>query len=74
MCIRDRFVAKCRIGQNMEMTLLSANTRFYDFFGENSGKSGEENPLFLTNLKQNEEVMYAHKEEFAEGKPVHRCV
>ena len=68
------FVAKCRIGQNMEMTLLSANTRFYDFFGENTGNSGEENPLFLKNLKQNEEVMYAHKEEFAEGKPVHFVV
>ncbi|MFR6328581.1 MAG: PAS domain S-box protein [Eisenbergiella sp.] len=65
------FVAKCRIGQNMEMTLLSANTRFYDFFGENTGNSGEENPLFLKNLKQNEEVMYAHKRSLPKE---NRCI
>lgn len=41
---------------------------FMIFLAKIPGKSGEENPLFLKNLKQNEEVMYAHKEEFAEGK------
>lgn len=61
------FVAKYRIDPNMNLTLLSANARFMEYFGE----EGESSPLYQRNIDVNMEIILKYGEEIRKGAPVH---
>ena len=53
------FVAKYRIDPDMNLTLLSANARFMEYFGE----EGESSPLYQRNIDVNMEIILKYGEE-----------
>ena len=61
------FVAKYRIDSDMNLTLLSANARFMEYFGE----EGESSPLYQRNIDVNMEIILKYGEEIRKGAPVH---
>lgn len=61
------FVAKYRIDPDMNLTLLSANARFMEYFGE----AGESSPLYQRNIDVNMEIILKYGEEIRKGAPVH---
>ena len=61
------FVAKYRIDADMNLTLLFANSRFVEYFGEGD----EDNPLYLRNIEDNREIISRYREEILKGAPVH---
>ena len=61
------FVAKYRIDPDMNLTLLSANARFMEYFGE----EGENSPLYQRNIDVNMEIILKYGEEIRKGAPVH---
>ena len=61
------FVAKYRIDADMNLTLLFANSRFVEYFGEGD----EDNPLYLRNIEDNREIILRYREEILKGAPVH---
>lgn len=61
------FVAKYRIDPDMNLTLLSANARFMEYFGE----EGESSPLYQRNIDVNMEIILKYGEEIRKGAPVH---
>ena len=61
------FVAKYRIDPDMNLTLLSANARFMEYFGE----EGESSPLYQSNIDVNMEIILKYGEEIRKGAPVH---
>ena len=61
------FVAKYRIDADMNLTLLFANSRFVEYFGEGD----ENNPLYLRNIEDNREIILRYREEILKGAPVH---
>lgn len=61
------FVAKYRIDSDMNLTLLSANARFMEYFGE----AGESSPLYQRNIDVNMEIILKYGEEIRKGAPVH---
>ena len=67
------FVAKYRVGKNLSFTLLDANERFFDFFGEESRKN-EEYSLFRENVARNLPLFEEHREALETGAPVHFTV
>ena len=67
------FVAKYRVGQNLDFRLIDANDRFFDFFGEESRKDAEY-ALFRENVARNRAVFEAHMEALSKGEPVHFTV
>ena len=60
-------VAKYRIDPDMNLTLLSANARFMEYFGE----EGESSPLYQRNIDVNMEIILKYGEEIRKGAPVH---
>lgn len=67
------FVAKYRVGQALEFTLIEANDRFFEFFGIDSIKNMDY-ALFRENVQRNREVFEQHRQALLEGKPVHFTV
>ena len=67
------FVAKYRVGKNLEFILLDGNDRFFEFFGKDSWKNMDY-PLFRSNVMRNQDIFQAHREELLAGKPVHFTV
>lgn len=63
------FVAKYKIDQDLNMTLLDANDRYQDYFGEASGYN--ENTLYQKNIEDNWEVIAAQRDNILAGKPLH---
>ena len=61
------FVAKYRIDADMNLTLLFANSRFVEYFGEGD----EDNPLYLRNIEDNRKIISRYREEILKGAPVH---
>lgn len=64
------FVAKYRIDPDMNLTLLSANARFMEYFGE----EGESSPLYRRNIDVNVESILKYGEEIRKGAPVHFAI
>ena len=64
------FVAKFRVEAGQRFRLLSANRRFFDFFGEDSRKN-EECPLFRENLERNRETLLGLRPALVRGESVH---
>lgn len=67
------FVAKYRIGKNLDFVLIEANERFFDFFGEESWKNSDY-PLFRQNVERNLDAFIAHQEALLNGESVHFTV
>ncbi|MBS7008096.1 hybrid sensor histidine kinase/response regulator [Anaerostipes sp.] len=67
------FVAKYRVEENLNFILMEANTRFLDFFGEDSWKNMDYS-LFRKNIEQNKEIFLENQERLLSGKPVHFTV
>ena len=66
------FVAKYRIeyiNNEMELTLLSANDRFLDCFGQGSGRG--ESSLYKNNIQNNLEIIEGQKARILAGEPLH---
>nr|WP_104805839.1 response regulator [Blautia marasmi] len=63
------FVAKYRIGHNLELHLLEGNSHFMEYFGE--GDNGSEDSLHRRNIDENMEVILEQKEDLLAGRPVH---
>ena len=64
------FVAKYRIETDLTMTLLDANARFMEYFGNDT--TGGNIPLLQKqNIEDNMEVILKHKEDMLAGKPLH---
>lgn len=63
------FVAKYRIGHNLELHLLEGNSRFMEYFGE--GGRGSDDSLHRRNIDENVEVILEQKEDLLAGRPVH---
>ena len=63
------FVAKYRIEPGPALTLLDANARFTEYFGEATGKR-EENPLYFRNIDDNADVLAQNEEALLAGRPV----
>ncbi|MBC5708146.1 response regulator [Hungatella sp. L12] len=61
------FVAKYRIDAEMNLTLLFANSRFVEYFGE----GGEDNPLYQRNIENNMGIISGKREEILKGAPVY---
>lgn len=67
------FVAKYRVGKNLEFTLLDGNDRFFKFFGEESWKNMEYG-LFRKNVERNQNVFQEHRIALLNGEHVHFTV
>ncbi len=67
------FVAKFKVSQSLDFTLLDANDRFYEFFGEESLKNMDY-PLFRHNVERNWDIFEAHRSALIHGDPVHFTV
>lgn len=65
------FVAKYRIDPEMHIRIMEVNSQFNTFFGAGSSRIDTAAVIFQNNLKQNEEVIRAHRQELTAGKPVH---
>ena len=65
------FMAKYRVGPEMDLTLLDVNAGFDAFFGESRRGTSIENALFQENLRKNEELLQAHYRSSRAGEPVH---
>lgn len=67
------FVAKYRVGKDLDFQLLDANSRFFDFFGEDSWKNSGYS-LFCENVARNRAVFLEHQKALQDGSPVHFTV
>lgn len=63
------FVAKYKIDSDLRLTLLDANQKFIDFFGEGCWDN-DKDPIFNYNISHNYEHFEANREKFIAGKPV----
>lgn len=66
------FVAKYRIDNTdgeLDLTLLSANCRFQEYFGNDSGRG--ESPLYRKNIQDNIEIINEQKDKMLAGEPLH---
>ena len=63
------FVGKFRVDHNLTLTLLDANQKFIEFFGEGSW-ANEQDSLFTRNLQRNASVIGALKDDLLTGRPV----
>ena len=64
------FVAKYRVGPDLQATLLEANAHFYSFFGVARKEEGAANALFQKNLQRSGPAFQARKAQLLAG----RCV
>ena len=67
------FVAKYRVGKGLNFQLLSANQRFFEFFGDGSWQ-GSNDALFGQNVQRNMEIFKAHAQAINNGENVHFTV
>ena len=65
------FVAKYRVGPDLQATLLEANAHFYSFFGAARKEEGAANALFQKNLQRSGSAFQARKAQLLAGQPVH---
>lgn len=63
------FVAKYRIDQELNMTLLDSNARFVDYFGGEPERRGNE--LYQKNMADNWDIINGQRESIQAGKPLH---
>lgn len=66
------FVAKYRIEKldsGMELTLLSANRRFMEYFGGNNNRAADS--LYKRNVQENMEMIERQKSRIRAGEPLH---
>ena len=66
------FVAKYRIEKldsGMELTLLSANRRFMEYFGGNNNRAADS--LYNRNVQENMEMIERQKSRIRAGEPLH---
>lgn len=63
------FVAKYKIDKELNMTLMDANDRYQDYFGDVSVHG--DNSLYHQNIRDNREVIDEQREKIAEGQPLH---
>ena len=65
------FVAKYRVepGPGLSLTLLDANARFKEYFGE-ATSDRKDNPLYFRNIEDNEDVLAQHWDRLLAGEPV----
>lgn len=64
------FVAKYRVGPQMQITLLNANARFFNIFGEGSLVIGEDDILFRKNFLANVDAIDKYRDQILAGEPV----
>ena len=62
------FVAKYHIDKNFKPTLLEANARYTDFFGDGCW-DGRQNPLFKQNYSLNRQAIEGSREDILSGQP-----
>lgn len=67
------FVGKYRVQSGPRFTLLAANDRYVDFFGEGCWREMED-PLYRDNFVRNQEIFKAHERSFLAGEPAHFIV
>lgn len=67
------FVAKYRVGSRLEFTLIEANDRFFEFFGQDSIRNMDY-ALFRENVERNRAVFEQHRQALLDGSPVHFMV
>lgn len=63
------FVAKYQIDNDLNMTLLDANDRYQDYFGESVSHDGS--ALYQKNIEDNWEAIEEQRENILAGKPLH---
>lgn len=62
------FAAKYHIGRDFKPTLLEANARYTDFFGDGCWE-GRQNPLFKQNYSLNRQAIDSSREKILSGQP-----
>lgn len=61
------YVMKCKVDQELQITVLDGNSRFMEYFKAGSG----ENSPYRKNIEENRDTILKNKEKILAGEPVH---